>query len=103
LKKRSQLEPWRRAHARYIADLTDAEKILFKDATLENIFYSASAAQKLDEESNSFRAALKSLEPLCESISQYGRALDIYSSTKSQILGPIWGSIRVLIYVGFQM
>jgi len=51
-------------------DLSPSERILFENATLENMFYGASAAQSAHEDASSLRKAIRSLEPLYDTISQ---------------------------------
>lgn len=80
-------------------DLDEDEKKAFKTASIENLFYSASAAQKDHKEKSRSRALSSKLEPLVSAIDQYGRALDVYSNTYSLAMSPLWGSIRVLLQV----
>ena len=91
--------PWLLARSRYMEDLDEEEKKIFATASLENIFYSASAAQKDYEEMSRCRAISRKLEPLVGAIDQYGKALDVYSNTYSLAMAPLWGSIRVLLHV----
>jgi hypothetical protein len=80
-------------------DLDEEEKKIFATASLENLFYSASAAQKDYEEKSRSRAISRKLEPFVGAIDQYGKALDVYSNTYSLAMAPLWGSIRVLLHV----
>lgn len=80
-------------------DLNEEERALFKDASVETLFYSTNVAQKNHEKNSKSRAVSTKLEPLVAAISQFGSALDVYSSTYSLAMGPIWGSIRVLLHV----
>jgi hypothetical protein len=90
---------WTRARDRFLEDLSDEERATFADASLENLFYSASARQKTHQaESRSLKLVSK-LEPITSAIEQYGKALDIYSNAAPLILCPLWGSIRVVIQV----
>ena len=92
-------DPWSLARNRYMEDLNEEEKKIFANASLENLFYSASAAQKQHEEMSKSRAISARLEPFVTAIDQYATALDVYSSTYSLAMGPLWGSIRVLLHV----
>ena len=92
-------DPWSRARNRYMEDLSEEEKKLFTNASLENLFYSASIAQKEHEERSRSRALYTKLEPFIAPIDQYSAALDVYSNACSLIMGPLWGSIRVLLHV----
>ncbi|KAH0551625.1 hypothetical protein GP486_007158 [Trichoglossum hirsutum] len=70
-------DPWELARNLYMEDLNEEEKKRFATASLENLFYSASAAQKEHEEKSISRAISRRLEPFVAAIDQYGAALDI--------------------------
>ena len=95
----SPIDPWSLARNRYMEDLSEEEKKLFANASLENLFYSASVAQKEHEEKSKSRSLHTRLEPLVSAIDQYAAALDVYSNACPLIMSPLWGSIRVLLYV----
>jgi hypothetical protein len=82
-------DPWSLARNRYIEDLNKEEKKIFANTSLENLFYSASTAQKQHEEMSKSRAIFARLEPFVTAIDQYTTALDIYSSTYSLAMGPL--------------
>src|ERR1700761_9184457 len=92
-------QPWEAARARFLAGLDDADRKLFEGATLENLFYGASAAFKRFESTSKLRAVQRKLKPLIEGIEGYGKALDTLTQTSSLFLCPIWGSIRVVLHV----
>ncbi len=71
----------------------------FATASLENLFYSASTAQKEHEEKSISRTISQRLEPFVAAIDQYGVARDVYTNTYSLAMAPLWGSIRVLLHV----
>jgi hypothetical protein len=99
----SPTDPWSLARNCYIEDLSEEEKKLFANASLENLFYSASVAQKEYEEKSKSRALYTRLEPFIAAIDQYAAALDVYSNSCSLIMSPLWGSIRVLLHVKFTL
>jgi hypothetical protein len=92
-----ETDPWEVAKDRYLSDLTDDERRAFENATVENLFYSASAAQKLHQDSSKSRAAATKLRLVVSAIENYGKAIDIFSATSPLILSPLWGSIRILL------
>ena len=94
-------DPWLLARERYLEDLADEEKRLFSEATLENLFYAASATQKRHEACNRPRALLRKIQPLVDTLDQYGKALDVFSNVSPTIMCSLWGSIRVLLHVEF--
>ena len=96
-------DAWVLARERYLEDLNDEERLLFSEASLENLFYSASAAQKLHEASSRSRALSRRIQPLLDSIEQYSKALDVYSNDSPTVMCPLWGSVRVLIQVGLTL
>jgi hypothetical protein len=92
-------EPWEVAKARFLDDLTAEEQATFNSATLENLFYQSSGAfQNYQADSRLWRARIK-LQPLLDAFEEYGKALDVYSNTSSLIMGPLWGSLRVILLV----
>lgn len=80
-------------------DLDEDEKKIFATASLENLFYAASAAQIKHETESKSRAISSKLAPFVSAIDQYGSALDVVSNTYSLVMAPLWGSIRVLLHV----
>lgn len=94
----SAIDPWEAARAQFVNDLSAEEQKLFETATLDNLLESTVAAQQEHQHQSYLRRASKKLEPLVDAISQYGKALDVFSSTYSAI-ALLWGSIRVLLHV----
>ena len=97
-----QTDAWTRARNRFVEDLSDEEKATFLSTnSLEEVFYSASAAQKSHQDKSKSLAAISKLEPLIRAIQQYEEALDVYSNASPLIMCPLWGSVKVLIKVSF--
>ena len=71
----------------------------FSQASPETILYDASAIEKTHKAKSTTRGAVRKLQPFVEAIEQYGSALDIYSSIYPLAIGPIWGSVRVVLHV----
>jgi hypothetical protein len=92
-------DPWSLACNRYMQDLNEEEKKLFANASLENVFCDANAAQKDHEATSKSRSIVRKLGPFISAIDQYGAALDIYSNSYPLAMSPLWGSIRVLLHV----
>lgn len=93
------IDPWVLCRDRYLEDLSEDEKALYENATIENIFYGASAAQKRHEADSKTRLAARKLKPLVAALDQYGKALDVYSNASPTIMCPLWGSVRVVLQV----
>ena len=92
-------DAWTRARNRYIEDLTPDELELFNNASLENVFYSASAMQKVHHAHSTTRLLGTKLQPFVAAIEQYGMAFDVYANASSLVLSPLWGSLRVLLHL----
>ena len=92
-------DSWARARQRFLEELDESEKASFQSATFENIFYSASAAQKAHQADSVSRAVAARMNALLTGINEWGQALDVYANASTMILSPLWGSIRVLIHV----
>ncbi|KAL9118913.1 MAG: hypothetical protein Q9187_004535 [Circinaria calcarea] len=92
-------DAWARARRRYTDDLTESEREIFDNASLENVFYSASAMQKAHQAQSTTRRLGTKLQPLVAAIDQYGKALDVYANVSSLVLVPLWGSLRVVLHL----
>ena len=93
-------DAWIRARNQYIADLSDEEQRMYFTASPETLLDDASTAESSHGVNSTTRKVMEKLQPLVAAILQYGEAVDIYSSTYSLALGPIWGSIKILLHVG---
>ena len=91
-------DAWTKARERFIEDLEEPERLMFAEASLENIFYSASAAQKSHQKSSKSLYLASKLDALLAGIDQYGKAMDVLSQA-SPFLCPLWGALRVVIHV----
>lgn len=97
--KISSIDAWTLARDRYIEDLTEDEKRIYSTATLENLYYNTSAAEKTHQATSNSRAFVSKLQPFCAAIEQYGEAIDVYANASSLILCPLWGSVRVVLHL----
>ena len=92
-------DAWTRARDRYTEDLTEEEKTMFIEASVEKVFYDASVAEKKHAASSKTREFSSKLDPLVSAIEQYGEAIDVYSNAYPLALCPLWGSVRVVLHV----
>lgn len=92
---------WIRARDQFVRDLNEEEQRKYFNASPESLLDDASAAEKSHGTNSTSRKVMDRLQPFVAAIEQYGEAINIYSSTYSLALGPIWGSIKVLLHVGF--
>ncbi|KAB8291562.1 hypothetical protein EYC80_006363 [Monilinia laxa] len=90
-------DPWLTAKDRFIIDLNETERALFNEATPENLYCSASNVQQADQKTSRTRAILRSLDPFMKAIQDYAAAMDTFANIAPLNLGPIWGSIRVVL------
>ena len=72
---------------------------VFAQASPETILYDASAAEKTHRATSTTREVVNKLQPFVEAAEQYGKALDVYSNIYPLVMGPIWGSVRVVLHV----
>lgn len=93
------IQPWEAAKATSLVDLSLEEQMRFYNATLENLFYDASVTQEKHAQNNRSWLIQERLSSLVDAISDYDKALDIYSNTYGLILCPIWGGLRVVFHV----
>lgn len=92
-------DAWIRARDRYIEDLNEAEQRMFFNASPESLLNDVTTAEKSHGMNSTTRNVMEKLQPFVAAIVQYSDAINVYSSTYSLALGPIWGSIKVLLHV----
>ena len=92
-------DAWTIARDRLVEDLSEEERQVYRDASLETIFHDASAAEKLHKASSASRKYIERLQPLVQAIDQYGLAIDVYANTYSLVMSPLWGSVRIVLHV----
>ncbi|KAF1998479.1 hypothetical protein P154DRAFT_439146 [Amniculicola lignicola CBS 123094] len=92
-------QPWEVAKARFLEGLSQEEVRRFKNATLENLFYDASATQKKHAKGSRTWVIQERITSLVDGIQDYGKALDVFSNTYPLVLCPLWGSIRVVLHI----
>ena len=84
-------------------DLNEKEQQTYFGASPESLLEDASIAESIHAMNSTTRRVMEKLQPFVAAIEQYGEAVNVYSSTYSLALAPIWGSIKVLLHVGFSM
>ena len=92
-------DAWIRAQDRYVEDLSEAEQRIFFRASPESLLDDTVTAERSHGMKSTTRHVMEKLQPFVAAIVQYSDAVDVYSSTYSLALGPIWGSIKVLLHV----
>ncbi|KAH7069754.1 hypothetical protein BKA63DRAFT_88377 [Paraphoma chrysanthemicola] len=92
-------QPWEAAKARFLEGLPAHQAARFESASLENIFYDASIAQKKHTQASRSWHHQERLSSFFDSVNEYGKAMDVYSNTYGLIISPIWGSLRVVIHI----
>lgn len=92
-------EPWAAAKRRFVQGLPKHERELFEHATVENIYYAASVAQRSHEENSRVRATIRRLRPLTDALEDFGKAMDVLSNSACLYMCPVWGSIRVVLSI----
>ena len=90
-------DPWDVARSRYLQTLDPEERILFTEATIQNLYYSASNTVRDDRLNSKTRKAISAVQPLVDKIEEYGKAMDTYANMAPNFLAPIWGSLRVVL------
>lgn len=96
----STSDAWISARDRYVKDLSEEEQQMYFKASPESLLDDAIAAERSQGTNSAIRKVMEKLQPFVAAIVQYGEAIDVYSSTYSLALGPIWGSVKVLLHVG---
>jgi hypothetical protein len=90
-------DPWDIARSRYLQPLDPEEQILFNEATIQNLYYSASNTVQNDYLNSKTRRAISAVQPLVDKIEEYGKAMDTFANMAPNFLAPVWGSLRVVL------
>lgn len=70
-------EAWTIARSRYVATLDPTERLLFHEATLDNLYSETSALNSADQKSSKARRAIAAVQPLVDKVESYGKAMDV--------------------------
>jgi hypothetical protein len=81
---------------RFLNKLSADDKIIFKDATLENLYYDASNVEGGDRQSD-VRITINKLRPLIAALEDVGKALDTFSQIGTTIFSSIWRVFRLCL------
>jgi nucleoside-triphosphatase THEP1 len=99
----AKIEPWITARSRFLDGLSDStQRQLFENATLENMFFTASAGFQQHESSKLSAIARKRVKPLLESLDGFSKALDVLSQSSASVLCPLWGGIRIVLHLALE-
>lgn len=91
--------PFLRAKENFLDSLDDDSQLnLFDGATVEN-FYQNVADISRDDRKSKARVVGRKLQPLITAVRDLGEAMDALTNTAPMFLGPIWGSLRVVLVV----
>jgi hypothetical protein len=90
-------DPWDVARSRYLQNLDSEERVLFTEATIQNLYYSASNTVRDDRLNSKTRRAISAVQPLVDKIEEYGKAMDTYANMAPNFIAPVWGSLRVVL------
>ena len=90
-------DPWEKARTRHLERLDPDEAVLFKEATIQNLYYATSNANRDDKLKSKMRSVIAAIQPLVNKIEEYGKAMDAFANIAPTFLAPIWGSLRVVL------
>lgn len=93
------MDPWAKAIEEYSKRLNQNERELFRNSTADDILAQVQHAERVHAKSSKTRKLVQKIQPLLAAIEQYGKALDVISSSSSSVLCPLWGSLRILLQV----
>ena len=85
--------------ARFARLTSNHAQRVFAQASPEAILYDASAAEKTHQATSTTREIVMKNQPFVDAVEQYGTALDVYSNIYPLVMGPLWGSVRIVLHV----
>jgi hypothetical protein len=85
------MDPFTAARARFLAKLKPAERALLQAGTdPQEILAELKAAEDHHRDESVTRKLLQKIDPFLQGIEQYGKAFDILSNVKPEVLSLLW-------------
>jgi hypothetical protein len=107
---------WAKAHEEFAQDLTTAEQLVYEKASIDTIISDVKIADArlkaskydpnvfcISSNMRIFRSKrfLDKISPFVKTVQGYGSALDVFSNICPLVMAPLWGGIRVILFVGW--
>lgn len=84
----------------FVARLSPKERILVESATdPDSLLEEVKAVAQNHQDQSFIRKLILHMKPFVHGVEQYGKALDILTNAKPEILSPLWGGARILLHV----
>jgi hypothetical protein len=94
------MELFQEAHDSFLASLNASEKSLVDSATNPNsLLEEVKNLEKKHRDESATRNLIQRINPFIRGVEQYGKAFDVITNAKPEILSLLWGGARILLHV----
>ena len=94
------MDPFEAARAEFTAALTTEEKALLQGgSTAQDVLAEVQIIERSHRDKSVSRKFMKKIELLVKGVERYGEALNVLANVKPEILGFLWGGVRIVLLV----
>jgi hypothetical protein len=91
---------FREAHDSFLTGLNPHEKSLVDSATdPDSILEEVKSLEKKHRDESTTRDLIERINPFIRGVEQYGKAFDVITNAKPEVLSLLWGGARILLHV----
>ena len=90
------------ARISFVSALSANEKRLVDSATdPESLLEEVGNLERKHQDESTTRKLIQRINPFIRGVEQYGKAFDVISNAKPEVLSLLWGGARIILHVGF--
>ena len=93
------MESFELARQSFLANLGPQDKVALDAADPVTLFDDIHILEQRHKDKSLTRRLLQKAEPLIRRLERYGKALDVISQAKPEVLSLLWGGIRIVLHV----
>jgi hypothetical protein len=101
----SLMDPWKAFIdlAQGATDLSSTEKQYLNETSKDNLLDEVKRLDEIHASTSKIRAISRRLSPFIDCLFRYASALDVISNVQPMPLAPLWGGVRIVLLVSFQI
>ena len=92
-------DPWEAAQSRFLESISEEEKQCFRKANASNLYRFTDVTVKKHISETKMQEVARKLQPLTNALESFEKLINMTPNGASAVMGPLWGSIRVLLRV----
>ena len=93
------MDPFETARRSFLSKLDSNEKLVIDATEPASLLSDVKSLEKTHNDKNLTRRLLQKANPMLRGLEQYGKALDVITNAKPEVLSLLWGGIRIILNV----